>query len=470
MFMFLQEKGCSEMKTNHGGVLGVILIMGLLVISAASASQDQSSIQEQTSNEAASVTIIRTQMEDEIASVEAAAGKTFVVVETEWKNIHPKQKVAKSDLENKPDRTMGVGGLMGGKAKKEEEYVDADVAYLVPNFLDHAYLLADGQAYALDKLTEAIPGGIKLRGEFSLPKQGDAKKVNFVFLIPESSQNTAFQFFDYSYGHILIPIRGNLKLAAGGAAAEAKALGSFKDSLLEMAAVGLNFRPEYNENEAPDGWRFAVVKLNGRSLSSGGSQKNIVQLEPEEYIWVATKEGYLYYSCGGSTDDDGYIRFTPDFSQSQEVAFLVPAAEQNLSLGMRVGNRVYSLALSAEPGEPSAKPQAVHRDGRTMEVMVFGARREDGRVILDLGIKSLADSGIEIQTSPQFMLESEGEQIESDEAATSELIHRPPEPFIIPPKAFVRFELAYETEGTPKVLHYRGYESEGDLPIRGLEK
>jgi hypothetical protein len=458
------------MKTALGYFLRMASFLGFLMLFAAPAFEEQPALQEQSSNKAASVTIIRTQVEKEIGSEEASAGKTFVVVETEWKNIHPKQKVAKRDLENKPDRTMGVGGLMGGKPKNEEEYVDADVAYLVPNFFDHAYLLADGQTFALDKLTEAIPGGIKLRGEFSLPKQGDTKKVDFVFLIPENSQNVAFQFFDYSYGHILIPIRGSLKLAAGGGTAKAKPLGSFKDSLLEMAATGLDFRPEYKENEAPEGWRFAVVELNGKSLSAGGSQKNIVQIQPEEYIWMATKEGHIYYSCGGSTTDEGLIRFTPEYSQSQEVAFLVPAAEQDFSLGMRVGNRVYSLALTAEPGEPSAKPQAVHRDGRTMEVMIFGARREDGRVILDLGIKSLADSGIEIQTSPQFTLESGGEQIESDESATSELVHRPPEPFTIPPKTFVRFELAYETEGTPKALHYRGYESEGDLPIRGLEK
>jgi hypothetical protein len=470
MFGFLQERGGVEMKTALGCFLRMASVLGFLMLFAPSAFEEQPALQEQSSNKAASVIIIKTQMEKEVAAQKASTQKIFVVVETEWKNIHPKQKVAKRDLEKKPDRTMGVGGLMGGKAKKEEEYVDADVAYLVPNFFDHAYLLADGQTCALDKLTEAIPGGIKLSGEFSLPKQGDTKKVNFVFLIPESSRNIAFQFFDYSYGHILIPIQGNLKLATGGGAAKAKALGSFKDNLLEMAATGLDFRPEYKGDEAPDGWRFAVVELNGKSLSAGGSQKNIVQIQPEEYIWMATKEGHIYYSCGGSTTDEGFIRFTPDFSQSQEVAFLVPAAEQDFSLGMRVGNRVYSLALTAEPGEPSAKPQAVHRDGRTMEVMIFGARREDGRVILDIGIKSLTDSGIEIETSPQFMLESGDEQIEFDESATSELVHRPPEPFIIPPKTFVRFELAYETEDIPKALHYRGYESEGNLPIRGLTK
>jgi hypothetical protein len=403
-----------------------------------------------------------------VASETAPAGKAFFLLETEWTNIHPKQKIEKSQLEKKPDRTMGVGGLMGGKKKeeKEEEYVDADVAYLVPNFFDHAYILADGETYSLDKLTEAIPGGIGLKKEFFLPKQGDSKKVRFVYLIPENSRNVAFQFFDYSYGHILTPLKGDLKLAAGARAAKPRALGEFKDSFLELAATAVDFRTEYNEEEAPEGWRYAVVKLTGKSLSSSGAEKNIVQVEPQEYIWVATKEGHLYYSSGGSTTEEGYIRFTPDFYQSQEVAFLVPTSEKEISLGMRVQNRVYSLTLTAPPvTSPSTRPRATHRDGATMEVMLFGARRDKGLVILDLGIRSLVKNGVEIQAEAQFILKAGGEDIYYGEDATAALFHRPPTPFIIPPEAFVRFELAYETSDAPETLYFRGYESERNFDL-----
>jgi trimethylamine:corrinoid methyltransferase-like protein len=104
-----------------------------------------------------------------------------------------------------------------------------------------------------------------------------------------------------------------------------------------------------------------------------------------------------------------------------------------------------------------------------MDIQVYGARREDGRLILDLGIQSRVDSGIEIQTAPQFMIEAEGETIEFDEGTTAELLRRPPEPFTIPPRTFIRFELAYETEAVPTSLRYRGYESEGTLAIPGLK-
>jgi len=458
-----------SLDRHHPSWALVILILFAAAISLSLAHQESATVSEQTANKAAKVTVVESGFEKEVASQTAPAGKTFFLLETEWKNIHPKQKIEKSKLEGKQDRTMGVGGLLGGKKKeeKEEEYVEADVAYLVPNFFDHAYILADGQTYSLDKLTEAIPGGIGLRKEFSLPKQGDVKRVRFVYVIPENSRNIAFQFFDYSYGHILIRLRGDLKLAAGTGAARPKVFGEFKDNFLELAATAIDFRAEYNEEEAPEGWRYAVVKLTGKSLSASGAEKNIVQVEPQEYIWAATKEGHFYYSCGGSTTEEGYIRFTPDFYQSQEVAFLVPAAEKEISLGMRVQNRVYSLALTAPPVTSTpAKPRATHRDGGTMEVMLFGVRQDKGCVILDLGIRSLVKSGIEIQTEQQFILKTGGEDIYFDEDATAALFHRPPTPFIIPPQTFVRFELAYETGETPEILYFRGYESEKNFDLR----
>jgi hypothetical protein len=160
------------------------------------------------------------------------------------------------------------------------------------------------------------------------------------------------------------------------------------------------------------------------------------------------------------------IRFTPEFAQGQEVAFVVPAAEKEFSLGLRVENRVYALTLSAQPAAaPPAPPLALHKDGTTMEVMVFGARREKGLVVLDLGIRSLVKSGVEIQPEPQFVLKAGGEDVVFDEDATNALSHRPPTPFTVPPRTFVRFELAYATDGRPESLYYRGFAGEKTLDL-----
>lgn len=446
----------------------VLCLAAALALSAAARAQANATVKEQRSNKAAKVEVIASGFERQLASKPAPTGQSYFVLETEWTNVHPKQKVRKDDLEGKQDRTMGVGGLMtGSKSEKKVEYVDADVAYLVPSFFDHAYLLADGASYALDPLTENIAGGHGLKKEFALPKLGDAKKVRFVFIVPESAKNLAFQFFDYAYGPILIPLEGDLKLAAGAAGTPPKGLGALKDDYLELAATAFDFRAAYKDEEAPAGWRYAVVKLNGKSLSKG----NIVQVEPTEYIWLATKAGHIYYSAGGSTTDEGFIRFTPEFAQNQEVAFVVPAAEKEFSLGMRAENRVYALALNAPPSAgPPVEPKAVHKDGRTLEIMLFGARREKGLIILDLGIRSLVESGAEIQADAQFILKAGGEDVTFDEEATNALARRPPTPFTVPPRSFVRFELAYATEAVPESLYYRGYESEKTFGLAGLKQ
>ena len=186
-------------------------------------------------------------------------------------------------------------------------------------------------------------------------------------------------------------------------------------------------------------------------------------------MWVTTKEGYLYYSCGGSTTEDGFIRFTPEISQSQQVAFLVPSSIKEYALGIRLQNRVYTLKLDPEYQPETARPLAIHRDGRTMEVFLYGLRKEGDNIVLDLGIKSLVKSGIEIQSDQQFILKGGEEDVYPEETATQALPHRPPTPFVIPPQTFVRFELAYTTGSVPPTLYYRGYESEGKLALPALK-
>jgi hypothetical protein len=452
----------------------LLALTAVLAASLAAAAQEAVSATASPANKAAKVALTASSFEKEAGSRTAPPGKVYLILDSEWTNIHPKQKVEKSKLEGKQDRTMGVGGLMGGRsdAAKKEELVEVDVAYVVPSLRDHAYVLADGESFALDELTGTIAGGVPPDKGLSLPKQGDVKKVRLVYAVPEKAKNLAFRFFDYSYGHILIPVKGSLTLAAGSGPAPAKGagFGRIEDETLELTATAIDFGPSYADEEAPAGWRYAVVKLSGKSLSAGGSAKNIVQIEPREYVWLTTAQGHLYYARGGSTTDQGYIRFTPDFFQSQEVAFLVPDSEKAFSLGLRLQNRVHALALTAPPpAVPPAKALARHADGDTLEIFLFGARREKGLVILDLGIRSLVSSGAEIQPEPQFIIEAGGEDVTCDEDATDALAHRPPEPFIVPPMGFVRFELAYATSASPSSLRYRGFRSEARLAVAGVK-
>lgn len=416
---------------------------------------------ESAANKAAKVKILKTEFGARPAGAQAPEGKSYLALNLEWENIYPKQKVERSKLEKKQDRTMGVGGLAGGKENRPEEYVEIDVPYQIPDFFDHAYCLADGKSYPLDRLTEQVPGGIGLRDEFAVQKFGEKKQVNFVYLVPKDAKNVAFQFFDYSNGHILIQIKGDLALARGAGAGGGRALDRFKDEFIEIAANRMGFQSEFKHEKAPAGWQYAVVELGGKSLSSG----NIIQIKPEDDIWVSTPEGYCYYGAGATTVEGGMIRLTPEVYENQDLAFLVPVTAKSFTLGVRIQNKVYTLKLNPNFQPQAPKPLLSHRDGTTMEVLVYGMRHEGDNVILDLAIRSLVTSGIEIQTSQQFILKTVEEDIPFDEAATGALFHRPPSPFTIPPQTFVRFELAYKTEKPPMSLYFRGYESENTFRL-----
>ena len=420
---------------------------------------DGENIKIQSANMAARVEIVAHRFEQEIDGNQAPVGWCFVVLKTRWENIHPKKKIEKDKLEGKTDRTMGVKTFAQKKETKKEEYVEVDVAYMIEKILNHAYLLADGLAFSLHRMTEDIPGGAILEEAFTISKFGETRPANFVYLIPEKVENIGFRLFDYEYGHIDIPIQGDIKKALGTEGLVGGVISRAKNDAVEVAVHSFDFRDDYDEEEAPEDWRYAVIRLSGKSLL-GKNVKDIVQIEPEEYTWVTTEGGYFYYCEGGSTTDEGMIRFTPEVFQHQELAFLIPASDQLSQLGLLLRNDVLMLDLTERKPNGLPKPRASHRDGDIMEVMFFMAREENGKIILDIGIQSLAKSGIEIQGEAQFMLVVNDEKISLDDSATDELLHRPPTPFIIPPKTFVRFELAFETDASPTSLYYRGYRSE----------
>ncbi len=445
-------------------LLALFFFLTFFVYCAAHVSAGQ---EEKASNKAVSIKIIKSTTARELSGEPANDGRIFLILETEWENIHPKQKIDKEKLEGKSDRTMGVSTL-AGKKKKETEYVEADVAYMVERLFDHAYLLADGLAFSLDRLTESVPGGVELKEPFSIAKQGEKRKALFIYSIPESAENLGFQFFDYQYGHIFLPVQGDPKVAGGTGRPTGKVLDQIQAKMVEIAAHSVDFQNTYAGDEAPGNWKYAVVHLSGKSLS-GKNVKDIVQIEPTEYSWISTDEGYLYYASGGSTTEEGMIRFTPEIYQHQELAFLIPSSDQETQLGIRLRNDVFLLNLTKTQQKARPKALATHRDGDILEVMVFGWREEEGKVIMDLGIQSLARSGIEIQRDAQFMLVADKEKIPIDDSHTDELPHRPPSPFIIPPRIFIRFELAFITAVSPSSLYYRGYQSENFLDIRNKE-
>lgn len=420
-----------------------------------------------SANDSVSVSIVGSSTQKELSGTVAAAGSTILVLDTRWENIHPKQKVAKDKLEGKTDRTMGVGGLSSGGSSKPVEYVEMDVGYKVPKLNDHIYVLVDGQAIALHPVTASLPGGSKPNASFGIATQGEVKALQLAYLIPEGAQNMALQVFDYNNGHLLIALQGDAELAKNSRDARRDVLDEVTTDVVELAARRLEFVDQYQGKAAGPGWRFAVVQLGGQSVAGrDGRMGKILQFDPRKYTWVNTDAGFIYYGAAGSTDSKGNIRFTPEIYQEQEVAFRVPDSAERLSLGLRINQDVVTLSLTEDA--PASMPGAkkLHKDGDVMEVLFFGTRRDGEHLIFDLGIKLIAKGkGLEISTARQFLLQTPEGELKPDLRATAVLFGHPPKPFVVPPGASVRFELAYRTPGTPTALRVRGFRSEGRFEL-----
>ncbi|MEO8575934.1 MAG: hypothetical protein ABI556_04505 [Gemmatimonadales bacterium] len=418
-------------------------------------------------NLAMQIDVLATGAQPGIFGNQAPEGSSFLVVDTKWTNVHSKQRMDKASSEGKADRTMGVGSLGAGRSAASADSVDVDVAYQVPRLADHVYLVADGIATALHPVTEEIPGGPKTQVAFTVAKLGETRDARFVFVAPTNAKDVALQFFDYKFGHVLVPIKGDAKRAAGDGTPPGKTLDKGQTAKLDVAAHSIAFRGDYGGTPAPAGWRYAVVQLGGRSRSVRSAVGDIVQIDPTKFIWLEGDGGYVYPSTGGSTTAQRFLRFTPEIYQMQEVAFLVPATADRFRLGLRAESEVVKLNVtSSKPGGlPSA--QQTHKDGTTMEFLLLGSKQEGAFTVLDLAINPLKTNGqgIDIQPEQQFLLVTAAGEIRPDMAASSARTNRPPRPFAGPPSTPLRFELAFPNTSPPTGLKLRGFESEGRFKL-----
>lgn len=417
-------------------------------------------------NTAIEIDVLATGSQPGIFGSVAPDGSSFMVVDTRWRNVHTQQRLDKASSEGKADRTMGVGSLGAGRAQgTAADSVDVDVAYQVPRLADHVYLVVNGIASALQPVTEEIPGGAKIGTAFTVAKLGEVRDARFAFIAPADAKDVALQFFDYKFGHVLVPIKGDAKRAAGDGTPPGKVLARAQTTKLEVAAHSLAFRGAYNGTPAPQGRRYAVVQLGGRSRSARNGVGDIVQIDPTKYIWLEGSGGYIYPSIGGSTTSQRFLRFTPEIYQMQEVAFLVPTTADRFTLGLRAESEVARLAVTGSKPDGVPRAKGTYKDGSTMEILLLGSRQEGPHTVLDLAIRPLETKGqgIDINPDQQFFLITGGGEVRADMAATWNLANGPPRPLSVPAGTPLRFEVAFLNAAAPIALRIRGFESEGRI-------
>lgn len=416
------------------------------------------------SNSAVRMELTAREFQNTILDRTAPPEQVFLVLDTLWENIQAKRKVPKSQLEGKRDITKGIGGLgFHQGAGAGEEMVEVDVPYGLPNLSQHVNLLADGFQVELHEITGTIPGGLNAEQPFQLAKSGEVQEGRLVYLVPLTAEHIALQLLDNSHGHILVAVQGNPEKARDAGPAESveakvdTAVGSF-------LVQGVDFQTEYAGKIAPAGWQYALFNLGGKGARGADGQAQSLEFRLKDSAWARSPESHLY-SCGTATvAGESSLRFGQAY-QMHTVGCLVPETVDQVDLGLRLGNEVAWLAMT-EP-KPPPKPLATGRDGDLLELALYGVRTERDLTILDLGLRSLTQKGLEIQPAAQFALEVGGKTIRFESSATEELLHSPPKPFVVPPQTFLRFELAYHTDEPPSALRYRGFAENAVVTLQG---
>jgi len=406
-----------------------------------------------------------------VVGTSAPEGMEAVVLVTRWTNIRPRERVERSKLEGKADRTFGAGGLFsgGGAGDSAKDTVEIDVPYKVPKPVQHAFLLAGGMATDMRAEGAALPGGLMPDEAFTISRNGQPREVRLAFFVPKGAEDLAFRLFDYANGHITLAVAGDHERALASPDLSGKPSGALPG--LAIAVTGLGFEDRYLGQEAPEGWRFALVGVVGRGESEPGRMGSIASVEPTRAVWLAGDAGAVAWALPPETGARA-ISFTPEFYQAREFAFLVHNNTQRFRLGLRGQNSAISLAVTEEPPAPMPAAAVSHADGKVAEISVLGLRWESDFLVADLGISAQdGTKGVELNLSQQFLLtDPAGTEIRPDLAATRRLTHRPPTPAVVPPGTPMRFDLAFPVSGSvaPTMLRYRGFSGEASLDLSGV--
>jgi Mg-chelatase subunit ChlD len=423
-------------------------------------------------NDSVRVELMQVIRDAELAGASAPDGMEAVVLVTRWTNIHPRAQVRKSSLEGKPDRTYGAGRLFsgGGGGAGGEEMVELDVAYKVPKASKHAFLAVGGMALDLNAASTTLPNGVAPGAPFSIARFGESREFRFAYLVPKGANDLAFRLFDYSNGHIDLPVAGDAQAAlTGGGPADAQDRGNIGG--LEIAVTGVEYATEHGGVAAPGGWRFAKVEVYGRSDAKQGGMGAIATIDPTKYAWLTGDGGYVWYGLPPA-DGERAVSFTPELFQRRQMVFLVPADAERLRLGLRGGTEVRILKATAESPAPLPPAAVTHADGETLDLALFGLRWEGDRLVADLAVTPKAGAkGVELRLGRQFLIVTGDSEITYEKAVTGKLTRRPPAPAVAPPGTPMRFELAYALPAgaMPDALRYRGFEGEGRLDLGGIE-
>jgi hypothetical protein len=383
-------------------------------------------------NKTATLTVPRFRVAASLGAQQAPVRHAFLVVSTLWKNTGP-------------------------------------VQYLVPDVINHLFLLIDGdRQITLSAATAAAPHPLPL-DSLVLPPTGEGVSGNYVFEIPDQGVTSGeLLFIDTDQGDMHLPLFGRTPPAPR------TIVGPANNGLVEAGVLGTEEVDAVGNTQAPPGQKYALIAVRMRGLSKG----NLVRFDATMYSVLRDSDGYNYQVSPVADLDDEFTSTTqllPEVPCRGMLAFLVPAAHSALTLAINLpGYNSMEFALPNTGGSGRiSKPLLTIEDRDTLTLSVLGLRRvssignnaaASGKnyLVLDVLFTSKADQGIEFQTAEQLILLDGDNQITADSDALEALPHPLKENSVIPPHGQARFEVAYQVPGAASHfgIRYRGFQME----------
>jgi Mg-chelatase subunit ChlD len=430
------------------------------------------------SNRAVTLTVVNAALSARYGSREAAPGRAFLIVATEWVNHIP---------------------LVQIKGK------NSATAYMVPDLRDQAYLVADGTTvWQLDKKADGAPG-VPTRVGFTVSRPGEVLKGNLIFDVPAGAApaSLAFRFYDFAHGHMAMDLVGSLPQATPKFPPQ-------KNEVIEAAVYDLRQEAELQGSPVPPGMRHVVLDLRGRSTTvaeadasafdphaAPGAKVSVGTVadwkESDRYLHLVVDGEYAYAPRAGGTLP-GEPRFLPDLFTGGTVSFLIPENPSSVELCCEFPNaksslsgktfRPRGLTLEIEGARPKVERKAIASlppddcfrvsiTGQAAADEFAGEKAGAGRrfLILDVTVENAGQKGEFFQTPQQLKVAgASGKPIEIDAAAAKG--PRPPMALLwIPIAARRSFQVVYglpAAETKPRLL-YAGLTLQKTIDLPPLE-
>lgn len=403
----------------------------------------------------------------QVGSRQARPGHEFVIVDVSLKNVIPLTAV-----DPNARNAQGVGGL-GGFGNNRRPSTDpkdlqmVSTPYVIPFLPKIFWLMTDGRfADTVDMEAQAATAGALPAGGFTVANFEEVVRGKLVFQAPASARYRAFQSYDNTHGHALIPLTGTAPPAPPGIVGTAR-----HNDVMQLAVTEAGFS---QAGSPPAGLKYYVVGLRGISRSP----KDVVDLQFGEFVFLQSEQGCIWQP---DRETDGLSRpfgdvasFPPTSPNEGQVAFLISDATKRarLIVAPRTGGSIV-LPTSGDFTPSWPAPQVTIEDGATLKVHVLptpappatlpppAAGRE--HLLLDVVVENLKPSqGIEFQGTMQLRLMTpDGGFIQPSSSLSSQLACRLGDTGVIPAGGSRRFAFVYDVPtGMPPKLQYRGFEKD----------